>query len=91
MVVVPLERRKLVIVAGLEEGHHGASLYHFVPVVDIVDFPEFAVPLQLLNYVIVVGVEAEEGHLEASLCHFVDVREAANAPERLVEEDCREV
>ena len=69
MVVVPLERRKLAIVAGLEEGYQGASPYYFVPVVDIVDFPEFdaemaAVPLHLLNYAIAAGVEGEEGRRE---------------------------
>lgn len=93
MVVVPLERRNPVIVAGLEEG---ASLYHFVPVVDIADSPKLAaeivaVPPHLLNSVIAVGVEAEEVRREVSHRHFVDVREAANAPERVVEEGRREV
>jgi hypothetical protein len=90
-----------VILVGREEGHGGASLYHFVPVVDIADSPELAaemvaVPPHLLKSVIAVAVAVaigvEEDPREASTRHFVDVKEAANTPERVVlEEGRREV
>jgi hypothetical protein len=86
----------VVPVAGLEEGHQGASLYHFVPVVDIADSPELAaemiaVPPHPLNSVIAVAVGVEEGPREASTRHFADIKEAANAPESVVDEGRRDV
>jgi hypothetical protein len=85
MVVVPLERENLVIAAGLEEGHQGASLCHFSPGVDVADSPELAADMVALNPVIAVAAGAEESRREAVTRHFVDVRGAANAPERVAE------
>lgn len=84
MIVVPLELRNFVIDAGLEDGYQGVSLFHFVPGVDVADFPELAAemvavpPSGLPNPVIAVVVGVEEGRRKVSTRPFADARAVAN-------------